>query len=217
MRSLILIFISFVSSFGFAQSEFHHWYSAGASGDIVKRLDWSFDMNSRFDQYGLRTLFPQAGIEYKLNKLLKTSVDYRMIFSRNEVRNYTSSNRVNLNLTAKEKLAKRLYGSLRARYQFGFSGTNSTYDADFDQTFRIKPKVEYDIKGFPLTPAIGTEFFLGRSNTGPALSKIRSEFGFELEGTGNHSFELKYLYEYRPLENFIKHRNILSLSYSYSI
>jgi len=218
MRALLIYFLLFTGVSASAQSEFQHWYSADCSGDIVKRLDWNFELNARFDTYGLRSLFPQAGLEFKINDLLKTSVDYRLISSRNPVSNYELSNRININLTAKEKLAKRLYGSIRLRYQFGFKSVSSlAYDADFDPAIRIKPKLEYDIKDFPFSPVIGSEFFFNprRNPYESVVSKIRTEIGVQYEGFKKQELGIKYLFERRFTDPYFLWRNIISVSYSY--
>lgn len=201
-----------------AQSEFNHWYSVAADGDVVKKLDWSAELNFRYDTYGLSTVFPEVGLEYKINDWLKTSIDYRLVSSRNEVRNFLFSNRVNINLSAKEELFDRFNASLRARYQFGFAGYSSgEYDPDFDQSFRLKPKFEYDIDDFPFTPSIGTELFLRTIHVPfePRVSKLRSEFGLEYEGFKNHKLGAKYMLENRFGDTYFKKRHIISLSYTY--
>lgn len=216
MRTSFIILTFFLTHFSFAQSEFNHWYSAGIKGEVVKKLDWSAELDFRFDTYGLATFFPEVGLEYKLTDWLKSSVDYRFISSRNSVGNFNPSNRINLNLTAKEKLMKRFYGSLRLRYQFGFNTRNEEYDSEFDQAIRVKPKFEYDLKNFPLTPSVGTEFFFNTAG-GDIFSKMRSEFGFEYEGLGDHSIGIKYMWEYKPHSSWFKHRHIIALSYSYEL
>ena len=218
MRKVLFLCALSLSTSCFAQSEFDHWYSIAADGDVVKRLDWSAELNFRYDTYGLSTVFPEVGLEYKLNDWLKTSIDYRLISSRNEVRNYLYSNRVNLNLSVKEELLDRFTASLRARYQFGFAGyISGEYDPDFDQSFRMKPKFEYDIDNFPFTPSIGTEIFLRTISVPfePRLSKIRSEIGVEYEGFKDQKLGVKYMLENRFGDTYFKKRHIISLSYAY--
>lgn len=220
MRFIFSVFLLVIVSEVSAQSEFQHWYSAECSGDIIKRLDWSFELNSRFDNYGMRSFFPQAGIEYKINDLLKAGIDYRFISERNNVNNYEISNRININLNAKKKLAKRLYGSIRMRYQFGFKDVSSFgYDPDFDPAIRIKPKLEYDIKNFPFSPVIGTEFFFNpnRNSYESGLSKIRTEIGVQYEGFKKQELGIKYLFERRFTDQTFLWRHIISVSYSYKL
>lgn len=218
MRKALCFCTLFVTMFGSAQSKFNHWYSIAADGDVVKRLDWSAELNFRYDTYGLSTVFPEVGLEYKLNDWLKSSIDYRLISSRNDARNFVYSSRVNMNLSAKKELFDRFTAALRARYQFGFAGYSSgEYDPDFDQSFRLKPKFEYDIDDFPLTPSVGTEFFLRTANVPyePRLSKLRTEFGLEYEGFKKHKIGAKYQLENRFGDTYFKKRHIISISYTY--
>ena len=55
------------------------WTKVGIAGDVIKKMDWSLDVSSRFDNQGVATFFPQVGIEYKLKKWFKPSVEYRFI------------------------------------------------------------------------------------------------------------------------------------------
>lgn len=218
MNRFLAICVLSLSSYCSAQSKFEHWYSLAADGDIVKRLDWKAELNFRYDTYGLSTVFPEVGLEYKLNDWLKTTVDYRLVSSRNSARNFVNSSRVNMNLNAKKELFDRFTAALRARYQFSFAGySTGEYDPDFDQSFRLKPKFEYDIDNFPFTPSIGTEFFLRtiRVPHEPRLSKIRSEIGMEYEGFKNQKLGMKYMLENRFGDTYFKQRHIISISYSY--
>jgi hypothetical protein len=204
---------------GKAQSEFHQWFSAEFSGDLVRKLDWSAELNARFDSYGMRSFFPQVGLDYKVKKWLKASVDYRLISERNDVKNYSFSNRINLNLIAKEEILDRLDASLRLRYQYAFQNRFSeNYDADFDQAIRLKTKLEYDIDDIPITPAAGIEFFYNPiyGPNGPGFSKYRAELGAEHEGLGDHAIGLKYIYDGRFYNTGRPNRHIISISYSYS-
>ena len=66
MRTLLFIAFIALSLGSFSQYEVEYWSELSTGGDIIKRLDWSAELNTRFDRYGLSTLFPQVGLEYKI-------------------------------------------------------------------------------------------------------------------------------------------------------
>jgi hypothetical protein len=173
----------------------------------------------RFDQYGMRSFFPQIGLDHKLTDWLKASIDYRVISERNDVGNFLVTNRINLNLIAKEEIADRLEGSVRLRYQYAPQNRFSdNYDADFDQAIRLKTKLDYDIDNVPITPSAGIEFFYNPvyGPNGPGFSKYRAEIGADHEGLGDHTIGLKYIFDGRFENSDRPNRHILSFSYSYS-
>lgn len=222
MRTLLFIAFISLSSVSFSQYEVEYWSELSTGGDIVKRLDWSAELNTRFDRYGLSTLFPQVGLEYKIKKWIKPSVDYRFISSRNKYGNYKISHRFNFNLKYKDKLFKRFYLEGRLRYQYAFRRIQGLepYNPDFDQAVRVKVGGEYDIKSFPLTPEVNTEVFIdpfARSRNEFAFNKLRSAFGFKLDIKGNHDFSFKYMLENSLSDPTDDLGHIFSLSYGYSL
>jgi len=219
MKGFALVLVVASSFVARAQGDFHQWVSAELSGDLVGKFNWSGELNARFNQYGMRSFFPQIGVDRKVTDWLKASVDYRMISERNDFGNYSVSNRINLNLTAKEELIDRLEGSVRLRYQYAFQNRFSeNYDADFDQAIRLKTKLDYDIDNVPITPSAGIELFYNPiyGPKGPGFSKYRAEIGAEHEGLGDHSIGLKYIFDGKFENSDRPNRHILSFSYSYS-
>ena len=87
MRGLILfIFLSF-SFISTSQDEFMIWTEIGAKGKIVKKLGWTADINTRFVP-GVETFFPQVGVNYKVTKWFKPSIQYRFVIDKNKYGNY---------------------------------------------------------------------------------------------------------------------------------
>lgn len=193
------------------------WAEVGAEGKIVKRTKWNAELNARIGERGLETFFPQAGVEYKLTKWLRPSVEYRLILDKNKYDNYKVGHRINANLEAKHNIKRLEYG-LRVRYQYAFSRiTQDAYNADFDQALRFKPFLEYDINNSIFTPAISAEFFLNPTYgpNSPGFDKIRFAVGSKFELDGPHSVSFKYQLD-KWLYNYKKGlRHVLSLSYGY--
>ena len=196
------------------------WTGVGVRGDIIKKTDWMVDLNTRFDDEGVATFFPQVGAEYKPFKWLKTSLEYRFLIDKNKFGNYKSSSRLNFNVSGKASITRFSLGA-RLRYQYGFTsiGASDTYDADFDQAFRFKPSVSYDIKKSIFVPTISTEFFYNPSlgEDGRQFNKVRVAIGTKLDFKGPHSASIKYQLDkkFRNYQDGVRH--VLSIGYEYKL
>lgn len=215
MRFLFIVFL-LLSSPVFSQHEFMTWVEAEASGKIVKKLKWNAGITGRFGERGAETIFPQVGLEYKVTKWFRPSLEYRLIVEKNKIGNYKTMNRLNVNLNFKHDF-DRLGVGLRLRYQYAFNRLSAdAYDADFDQAIRIKPSLEYDLKGTKLSPVISAEFFYNPAYgpTSPGFSKVRAAVGFKYEFKGPHSIGVKYQLDKKFRNYAADLRHVLNLSYS---
>ena len=218
--SVLLLFLS-TSLSSFSQNdEFMVWTGVGVRGDIIKKTDWVLDLNTRFDNEGVATLFPQVGVEFKPFKWLKTSLEYRLLVDKNKYGNYKSSNRLNFNLSGKTSVHRFSLG-VRLRYQYGFTSLSAsdTYDADFDQAFRFKPSVSYDIKKSIFVPIMSAEFFYNPSlgKDGRQFSKVRLAVGTKLDFKGPHGASIKYQLD-KKLHNYEAGvRHVISIGYEYKL
>jgi len=213
---LFSLSINFVSS---QQNYFQVWMETGVTGKLNDKFEYAVDWNNRFGNFNLQTTFGQASIKYKFKKCLKPSIDYRYISDRQDNSNYSSNHRLNFNLQF-SKTQKRLELGLRLRYQYSFSQLLAgTYEPEFDESFRIKPSISYDINNFPLTPQISAEFFYDPSNyeLGNRFTKIRYSAYFALDLKGPHKVEFGYIFDQRIQLATPLNRHILNLSYTYQI
>lgn len=220
LRFLFLIPFLFLSLFSFTQQNyFQFWLETGIKGKINKNIEYAVDWNNRFGNYNLQTTFGQASIKYKFKKWLKPSIDYRYISDRQANSNYSSNHRLNFNLQF-SKTKKRLDLGLRLRYQYSFSQLLfGTYEPEFDESFRFKPSLSYDINNFPLTPQISTEFFYDPNNyeLGNRFTKIRYSVSCALDLKGPHKVEFGYIFD-QPIElETPLNRHIINLNYTYQI
>lgn len=220
MKFKLFLLATSISFLSYCQNdEYMVWTELSTSGDLVKKTDWSFDICSRFDNQGVATFFPQFGVDYKLTKWLKPSVEYRFLVDRNKYGNYKSAHRINLNAKFSENF-DRLGMDLRLRYQYAFKqfGPQTDFNSDFDQAIRIKPGIEYDIKGFFLTPFTSAEFFYNPQigENGRQFDKLRWGIGAKLDTDGNHGFSFKYQMDkwFHDYSHGLRH--VLSFSYEYS-
>lgn len=221
MRWKTLIFVCLLGSKAFSQQNdtYMFWTNVGVSGDLVKKTDWTAEINSRFDNSGVATFFPQIGVNYKLTKWLKPSVEYRFVIDKNNFGNYKAAHRLNFNAKFKEDF-DRLGLGFRVRYQYAFDNrSNFDYDADFDQAFRFKPEISYDIKNFILTPKVSTEFFYNPSlgEEGRRFDKMRFGIGAALDLNNDHEISFKYQLDKRFFAFDRGVRHVLAISYEYSL
>lgn len=219
MRSFLpLIFFLSFSSFG--QHEFQVWSEVGVDYKIIKRFHAELEVNTRFDDQGLATFFPQLGLEYKLTKWMKPSIEYRFVVDKNKIGNYKAYNRLNFNVDFDEKIDRLSFGA-RLRYQYAFNTlATGQYDADFDMAIRLKPNVKYDVNDFPLSPEASVEFFYNPLSGGPyrpGMDKLRYAIGADLDVKGPHGFGFKYQLDHKLRDYGANLRHVLSLSYSYDL
>lgn len=217
----LLLPLSFLLSFNlFGQHEFQVWSEIGLDYKIKKGLHANLELNSRFDNKGLATFFPQVGVEYKLTKWLKPSIEYRFVVDKNDIGNYKAYNRLNFNLDFSDKIDRLSFGA-RLRYQYAFNNLSvGAYDADFDMAIRLKPSVKYDINDFPLSPEVSAEFFYNPLYGGPyqpGFDKVRYAIGADLDVKGPHGFGFKYQLDHKLRNYSANLRHVLSVSYSYDL
>lgn len=217
MRYSIIVFLS-LSLNCLSQGSGKVWTEVGVKGKLTKNLEWGFEWTNRFGSNGLETSFPQASLKYKVTKWFKPSIDYRAIFSREQNSNYHFSNRLNFNTEFKHSI-DRLEGSLRLRYQYSFQHLGSkSYDVEFDQAFRIKPQISYDINDFFLSPVASIEYFYDPSfsELGKRFTKYRIQIGADLDLNSAHEINIGYILDQQINLPAPKTKHILSLSYTYN-
>ncbi len=220
MKLFIVIGILLSGTSVYAQHELQTWLKTGVEGQIVEKFDWSFELNSRFGEQGLETFFPQAGLEYKVKKWFRPSIEYRYILDKDKYGNYGSGHRINFNALIKERVSRFDLG-FRLRYQYAFSrlGDSQNYDSDFDQAIRTKLSVLYDIDNSMFSPLISGEFFYDPKfgPSGPRFTKFRLAIGTSLELDGPHKISVKYQLD-KKLNNFSANmRHVIGVSYMYKL
>ena len=218
MKPLLFTVVLILFSHAMAQNlDQEVWLESGISYQPIKRWTVNAELNQRYNQYGLSTIFPQFSVKYKLTKWLRPSIDYRWISSREFLEPYQSSHRLNANLQGDYSI-QRFEVGLRLRYQYSFNRINSNYDAEFDQAWRVKPSIQYNIKDFPLSPSFSAEFFYDPSNhaEGKQFTRIRYYAGFDFDMNKVHKFSFgSYLDQW--INTIPRTRLMYSLGYSFAI
>jgi hypothetical protein len=190
------------------------WVETGVKYNLNKKLGASFDLTQRYGYDGLGTLFPQVSFRYKVSSWFRPSVDYRVILSKSLDGTYSTSQRINGNLQFSHT-KKRLEAGLRVRYQYSFERISAAYDSEFDQAWRIKPSVQYNIKGLSLAPELSAEFFYNPENSaeGNQFNRIRYYGGADIELKHNQRIGVG-VYLDQWINSIPKKRVMYSLSYS---
>jgi hypothetical protein len=193
------------------------WVETGAKYNLTKKLGASLDLSQRYGYDGLSTLFPQVSLRYKVRSWFRPSIDYRVILSKSSGGTYSTSQRINGNLQF-SYTRKRLEAGLRIRYQYSFERIGAAYDSEFDQAWRIKPSVQYNIKGLPITPELSAEFFYNPENSanGNQFNRIRYYGGADIELAHNQRIGIGLYYD-QWINDVPRKRIMYSLSYAISI
>jgi hypothetical protein len=190
------------------------WVETGLKYNLTKKLGASLDLTQRYGYDGLGTLFPQVSFRYKVSSWFRPSIDYRVILSKSLDGVYSTSQRVNGNLQFSYTL-KRVEAGLRIRYQYSFERISEAYDSEFDQAWRIKPSVQYNIKGLPVTPELCAEFFYNPENSskGNQFNRIRYYGGADIEFKHKQNISVGVYFD-QWINGLPKKRVMYSLGYS---
>lgn len=218
MKSLFFAIVTLIACDPLAQNLAHElWLETGVSYRAAKKWTLDAELNQRYNNYGLATVFPQISVKYKLSKWLKPSLDYRYIASREFLDPYQSSHRLNANLQGLYSI-KRLDLGLRLRYQYSFNRISTNYDAEFDQAWRIKPSIQYNIKDFPLSPTVSAEFFYDptHNEAGKQFTRVRYYAGFDFDIQRVHKFSFGCFLD-QWINAVPRKRLMYSLGYSFAI
>ena len=197
-----LFIVSFLCLLNVSFSQNRIWLSSAVQTNVFNddfriqaALQGRFFDNGRYDK-----VFPELSVRYELTKWLKPSIDYRFIFNQSRTSyERTVGHRLNLNLNIDYDY-DRFDFQLRARYQYSFArlSSDSGYDPDFDNAFRIKPKIKYNIKGSKIDPLIESEWYYNTNfgEFGKQFVKYRFAIGVEVNLPKKHELTIKYRYDY---------------------
>jgi hypothetical protein len=216
MKVLLLLFIA-LPFFVTSQTSEKLWIDLGVKHEFTKKLSVEAHVTNRFYYMGVQTFFPAILVKYKIRKWLVPSLEYRGIFSENNYENYDFKNRLNANLELKKEY-KRFTFSGRIRYQFSFDQLyeSTDYNAEFDQSIRIKPSIKYKIKKNKFTPMVSIEYFYNPKfeENGRQFVKYRFSAGTDFDLDKINSFSFAYILDQQYNVAEPKRQHILSISYT---
>lgn len=215
MKALLLftVIIGF-SFFGHSQS-FEFWNSIGAKYKIGKRLTVAGSFTDRINNRGVKAFFPELTSKLKITKWASVSIDYRYVSKKENNGNYLGANRFNFNARFKNSY-KRIKYSCRFRYQMSSGGDpNQGYESDFDEAFRFKPAVTYNIKKSAFEPSFGIDFFYNPTHGvyGKRFDKVRYSIGSSIELGGPHTIEVSLKLDHKFNSSSNGNKLIFALAY----
>jgi len=211
---LFLLLLVFPKSI-FSQSDFGIWYEINTEFKLAKKLDLNvsavvrtFENASRIDQG-----FIEGEISYKIKKYLSLEGSYRLIENLEKDSKYHIRNKWMAGVKGSYSV-KRFYFTAGLRGQVD-TRTYIKNDADKipDYHAKLKLKVLYKIKKFPLDPFFSYDSFYPLfSNSDVFIDKHRFSLGTEYKFSKNHSIEVEYMYQ-RDYSPNLLNSNIISICY----
>lgn len=216
-KHCFLLFLVVIPVVVFSQEkDFGVWIGAEIQHKLTKKINLefagsirTFNNSTQIDQE-----FIEAGLEYKLSKIVSLSGSYRLI------NNYEDDSEYHI----RHKVFADIKASLPI-HNFDFSGrirmqrTTRLYIEETDDelaqyTGRIKLKADYKLKSFPVDPYVFAEVFVPLSdNNGMEVSKKRLSAGVKLKVTNHSSLDFGYIYQADKKPDDLN-SSILSVRYS---
>lgn len=216
MRTSLLLFFVATAAFVSAQDRGEYWFAAGVKREIAKDLTAGANTNLRVNYMGqLQTLYQEVSLKSEHLGWFRPSVEYRLITSYDERGNYLNTNRLNINLDFRHKIEDLKLGT-RFRYQT-FLGTYVNAGSDLDPSYRIKPYLAYEPKGWKITPEIACEWFYTTTNSpnGNRFNRFRSGITGNINLPGPNELSVTYYYGRKFNTGNPYSEHILSLEYSF--
>jgi hypothetical protein len=215
---LLLVPFFLVSQARAQDNDFGVWYSISARYEIFKNLqiDVSEEVRtaskaSEVDQY-----FTEAGLSYKLNKYVSFGGYYRYIRKRETKDDFYARNRFYGELDLTYPLARFEFS-----YRFRFQRQTNKYADDVEEKAprlynRHKFGIEYNIRGFKLTPSVFYERFY-RLKYISAYFSDSERYGIDLNYKFNkkHRAGVGFLID-KDLHPNIDYLRVATVSYRYS-
>ena len=215
MRLLTAFVLFFMIAFCGNAQDFEFWSSIGSSYKLNDQISLSVRFSNRMGDGNVKTFFPEATVKYKAFKWAHISMDYRLVSKRDNIGNYLGANRVNFNIKLRNSFKRWKY-SCRLRYQMSSrGGGNDAYESDFDEAFRFKPSIVYNIRKSIFEPFFGVDFFYNPTNGiyGNRFDKVRYSIGSTIELGDAHDLDVSIKLDQRFNSGNNGNKLIVALAY----
>ena len=179
------------------------WATLSLQHAINKKINIVIDEELRLKEnyQRINLFYTNVGIDYKVNKFLKSSPTYRTIQKKRLDGNYSYRHRLMLDITVKKKI-KKITLSERARYQIEVQDYYTSKKGKIpEQYLRLKTDIKYDLNK-KITPYYSIEFRYQIRNPrgdGPVYDngfhRVRNVLGVEYEINKKNSINLYYLFQ----------------------
>jgi hypothetical protein len=172
------------------------WISINAEKKITPVFSFTLSEEGRFNENfcELGTFFTDAGLSYKVNKLIKVSLNYRFTNKRKIDDSYSVRHRYYVDLSIRKKF-KPIILSFRTRFQSQYTDMFSSSTGLMPSYYsRNKLTLKFDLdKNY--TPYISAELFspLNNPDGGIFIDNTRYAVGIEYTFNRMHSLDIFYL------------------------
>ncbi|MFN6037433.1 MAG: DUF2490 domain-containing protein [Bacteroidota bacterium] len=193
------------------------WLSAGLEKKINSKFSVSMSpclrLNENISEVG--SYFIDAGSEYKINKHLRTSINYRIISRKNVDDTYGLRHRFYADLSFRKKI-KKLTLNYRLRLLNQYTDILSSDDGKIpDYAIRNKFQFKYDTDT-KYAPFVSAEIWYRLNNRDKQFSRYRISGGVEVEINKYSSVVLSYIFQRELNASNANTDYITSVGYNYS-
>lgn len=171
------------------------WTSLAFEAKLVKKLSLSVSQEYRFNENVTEpdTWISEAGLEYKLNKFFKASVNYRYTLKRKTNNLYSPRQRIFVDIKAERKIKPVIF-QFRTRFQEEYADIDRAPDGGFAGFYsRNKFSFKFDLDK-KWEPYISLELFSPLRRNQPFLfDDIRAAAGIEFALSKHHKLDIYYM------------------------
>jgi len=171
------------------------WTSLGFEAKLVKKLSATVSQEYRFNENitELGSWISETGLEYKLNKYMKVSVNYRYTLKRQTNNRYSPRHRFFIDVKAEKKIKPVIF-QFRTRFQEEYADIGRAPEGGFSGYYsRNKFSFKFDLDR-KWEPYLSFELFSPLHHNQPFLfDNIRSSAGLEYSVSKHHSIDIYYM------------------------
>jgi len=216
-RYSLIILILFLPLSVFSQKkDFGIWYGISAEHKLSKKLviDLSTNIRTFENASKIEEAFIEGGASFNLNKYLSFAGSYRLTKSLENNNSYYLRHKYFFDLKGSLPVGDFTL-SCRLRYQTLIKNyIQHEVDKYPSYTGRVKLKLVYHTKTFPVNPYIYIESFCPMfSRYSGTIGKNRYSAGLEFKITKRQSVETEYIFQ-RDYQPHLSDINIISLNYN---
>ncbi len=177
------------------EKDFQVWISGKVNMEVLPGFKVHIEEELRLHENAsqIARQINDVGLSYRINRLLKAGVFYRLEADWKNADTYEWRNAIYGDVSARTKIDRLTIG-YRLRIQSQKAEFNKPDDYMFDGIrHRHKASFEYNIRGIPLTPFIEDEVFVNYSRAeGSRLNENRAWLGMDYSIQKRHVLTLKF-------------------------
>lgn len=217
LRYSLFILILLLPLAAFSQEkDFGIWYGISAEHKLSKKFEIDLSANIRtFENASkIEEAFIEGGVTYNLNKNLSVAGSYRLTKALENNNSYYLRHKYLIDLKGTLPISDFTL-SCRLRYQTLIKNyVQHEVDKYPSYTGRIKVKLVYHTKTFPVNPYIYIESFCPMfSKYSGTIGKNRYSAGLDFKITKRQSVETEYIFQ-RDYQPHLSDINIASINYN---